>query len=76
MKKTPEKALSYGYVIADNNGWIQFSTLRTNQTECWNAFGSVSFIDNPKEKKKHYKKMGFRCTRVRIEEVLPSRKLY
>ncbi len=69
-RKTPERALGYGYVIADDNGRIQLSTLRSNRTECWNAFGSVSFINDSKAKKAHYKKMGFRCVPVWVQEHL------
>lgn len=72
--KTPELAIGYGYVIADDDGRIQLDTLRSNRTACWDAFGSKSFIDDPKAKKAHYKKLGFRCVSVWVREHVALRR--
>jgi hypothetical protein len=58
-----EKAIGYGYIIADVDGRVQLHTLRSNRTECWKEFAIV---------KDRAMKMGFRAVPVWIEEHEPK----
>jgi hypothetical protein len=57
-----EKAIGYGYIITDEQGRVQLHTLRSNRQESWNSLSSKQ------EMRREWKKRGFRCVPVYLEE--------
>lgn len=63
-------ALLHGYIICDSDGLCQTHTLASNRADSWGRLLNL-YGDTPKERRaamKRYKRMGFRCARVRVKD--------
>jgi hypothetical protein len=71
MNQPPKIAFGMGYIIADDDGRIQFNTLACNRADCWRLFLPYQYNGSKAELKKvrdKYKAQGFRCVFVIVEQ--------
>jgi len=63
--------LGFGYIITDEQGFLQLHTLRSNRAACWGAFCGKHYTEAKEDHTRlmtrtRLKKMGFRCVFVAV----------